>query len=124
MLKSSPKARGTAFESWLVTWLVNQVWGVSKAYRLAEGGSKDKGDVYFKDTYGAEWYIEAKATQTLNVTRVLSKARIKSGAPEYTVLAWKRLAKLKDGQKHRRPDGEPVVIVMGLDTFEALLDRD
>jgi len=89
--------------------------------RLPEGGSLDRGDLEVATHTSGTFIVEAKATQTLNVTRVLNKARIKSGDGVMTVLAWKRLVKLKDGQKKRRPDGEPMVVVMGLDTFELLV---
>lgn len=117
---SKSKSQGTAFESWIVKWLVRI--GLPYAERIAEGGSKDIGDVKFERHFDDDpWIIEAKATQTLNVTRVLGKARSKSSHPQTTILMWKRLVKLKDGQKKRRPDGEAIVIVMGLDTFERLV---
>jgi len=117
---SKSKQQGTAFESWLGKWL-DKVTDISDARRIAEGGSKDEGDVEFYDFTGQRWLVECKATQTLNATRVLSKARLKSPEPRHTVLLWKRLTKLKSGQKNRRPDGEPVVVVMGLDTFHELM---
>ena len=119
---NKPKMQGTAFESWLVKRLAT-VPNVGMVRRLAEGGMNDPGDVGFDDAAGNSWYVECKATQTLNVTRVLAKARTKAPEAMMTVLAWKRLVKLKDGQKNRRPDGEPIVISMGLDTFEHLLSR-
>ena len=118
---SKSKQQGTAFESWLVKWL-NKIPELSQsARRLAEGGMNDDGDIFFEDHTGEAWYVECKATQTLNATRVLSKARVKSPNPKYTVLFWKRLVKLKAGQTNRRPDGEAVVVVMGLDTWHELM---
>jgi hypothetical protein len=110
--------QGTAFETWVVKWLQGLGW--LQVRRIAEGGSKDTGDVEFRGHYGDPWVIECKATQTLNVTRVLGKARKKSPYPRTTILMWKRLTKSK-GNTNRTPDGEPVVIVMGLDTFEQLI---
>lgn len=118
---NKPKVQGTSFETWIVNW-ANAVLGFGRAERLAEGGSKDEGDVRINLPF-ERWYVEAKATQTLNVTRVLGKAREKSPDPKRTVLMWKRLVKLKDGQKKRRPDGEKIVVVMGLDTYELLMQR-
>jgi len=115
---NKPKMQGTAFESWCVRAM--QMMGLD-AKRIAEGGSKDLGDVEI-NAGNRTWFMECKSTQTLNVTRVLGKARTKSGSPRFTVLAWKRLTKLKEGQKKRRPDGEPIVVSMGWDTFEILLD--
>lgn len=119
-MANRPKQQGTAFESWLVKWL-NRIDMVRDAYRLYEGGAYDEGDIRFIDEWGEEWTIEAKATQTLNVTRVLGKARVKSPHPARTLLAWKRLTKTTPDAKRRTPDGEPVVIVMGLDTFAHLI---
>ena len=116
---SKSKQQGTAFESWLVKWL-DRIESVAEPRRIAEGGSKDIGDVEWEDYAGDIWVAECKATQTLNVTRVLGKARAKSGRALTTVLAWKRLTK-SEGNTNRTPDGEPVVIVMGLDTFEMLM---
>jgi len=117
-LKTSPKSRGTQWES----WLVNRFKGIGLfSQRIAEGGSKDRGDLEVVLDNGMTFVVEAKAMQTLNVTRVLNKARIKSGDGIMCVLAWKRLVKLKEGQQKRRPDGEPMVVVLGLDTFELLL---
>jgi hypothetical protein len=117
---SKPKQQGTKFETWLVNWLL-KVRGVETAYRLHEGGKYDEGDVRLVDGYGQEWTIECKATQTLNVTRVLSKARLKAPDGRHTILAWKRLTKTTPDAKRRTPDGEPVVFVMGADTFHTLI---
>lgn len=116
---SKSKNQGTYFETWMVKWL-NRISDVD-ARRIAEGGSKDEGDVMWYDAYERTYYAECKATQTLNVTRVLSKARLKSPDPKRTVLFWKRLVKPKGEGVRRRPDGEPVVVVMGLDTFHELI---
>jgi len=118
---SKSKQQGTAFETWMTKWL-NRIEGL-RAERIAEGGMNDDGDLRFWDMFEQVYYAECKATQTLNVTRVLSKARLKSPEPKHTVLFWKRLTKLKEGQKNRRPDGEPVVVVMALDTFHELLGK-
>lgn len=120
-MANRPKQQGTAFESWIVTWLKQN--GIETAYRLAEGGSKDQGDVRFVDLGEEEWTIEAKATQALNVTRVLGKARRKAPDRRRTILMWKRLTKSKPDAKRRTPDGEAIVVVMGIDTFEDLIDR-
>jgi hypothetical protein len=115
---SKSKQQGTAFESWVVNWL--RSFGQMNPRRIAEGGSKDEGDVTFDTHFDGRWIIECKATQTLNVTRVLGKARVKSPNPKQTILMWKRLTK-SEGNKRRTPDGESIVVVMGLDTFEYLL---
>ena len=62
------------------------------ATRLPEGGSKDIGDVYIKGSYSEDRIV---------------------------ALAWKRL--VNKGGARRRPDGEPVVVVVGLSDFLDLL---
>ena len=116
---NKPKQQGTAWESQAVKWL-QTIGGLTGVRRIAEGGAKDIGDIEWHDAAGYEWIGECKATKTLNVTRVLGKARSKSTHPHRTVLLWKRLTKSK-GNTKRTPDGEPVVVVMGIDTFETLM---
>jgi hypothetical protein len=115
---NKPKMQGTAHETAIVNSLKEA--GIA-ASRIAEGGSKDRGDVLLLDGAGEEWVIEAKATQTLNVTRVLGKAKVKSGIAN-TALIWKRLTK-SEGNARRTPDGEPVVVVLSFKSFVQLLDN-
>jgi hypothetical protein len=121
-LVNKPKSQGTAFETWLVNSINTSLHPIGEARRIAEGGSNDEGDITFMDGFNQPWVIEAKATQTLNATRVLGKAREKGG--KYTVLIWKRLTKLKEGQLKRRPDGEPLVVVMAYDVWLELMRRE
>ena len=118
---SKPKAQGTAFESWLVTQLNEKLWPIGTARRIAEGGAKDIGDVTYQDGFNQTWVVECKATQTINVTRVLGKARAKGG--KYTVLAWKRLTRSK-GNTNRTPDGEPIVVVVPWELWVELMKRE
>ena len=118
---NKPKMQGTAFESWLVTKLNEALFPFSPARRIAEGGSNDEGDIAYFDGFNQRWVIEAKATQTLNVTRVLGKARAKGG--KYTVLAWKRLTRSK-GNTNRTPDGEPIVVVVPWELWVELMKRE
>jgi hypothetical protein len=119
---SKPKAQGTAWETFVVNTLKAIGYTVKGAKRIAEGGALDIGDIEWEDGFLTKWIGECKATQTLNVTRVLGKARKKSGNP-YTVVFWKRLTK-SDGKSRRTPDGEPMVVVMAYDTFMDLMKRD
>jgi hypothetical protein len=118
---SKARNQGTSFETWIVTWLKG-LRSTETAYRLAEGGLHDEGDIRFVDELNREWTIEAKARERLAVPQELAKARRKSGSPLHTVLMWKRLT-LKDGNARRTPAGEPVVVCMAMDTFENLLNR-
>ena len=118
---SKPKAQGTAFETWLVNSLHVAMSPWSDARRIAEGGANDEGDITYTDGFNQRWVIEAKATQTLNVTRVLGKARDKGG--RYTVLAWKRLTRTK-GNTKRTPDGEPIVVVVPWELWCELMRRE
>ncbi len=118
---SKSKQQGTAWETAVVDRLTQHgtISGMH-AKRIAEGGSKDEGDVEFYHPGGDRIVVECKATQALNVTRVLGKARAKSSA-DITVLAWKRL--IKTGKKVRQPDGEKEVVVLTLDDFIYLMTR-
>jgi hypothetical protein len=117
-MTNKPKIQGTKHETWIVDRL--KAAGIY-ARRIAEGGSKDIGDVLAATEDGGEWVIEAKATQTLNVTRVLGKALDKSGVKN-TALIWKRLTKSK-GNTNRTPDGVPVVVVLSFESFVQLLNN-
>ncbi len=112
------KAQGTAWETAIVKRLNKRFL---KATRLPELGANDEGDIEFYDPYQQRWVIEAKATQTLNVTRVLGKARDKPHDGEPTVLFWKRL--VKTGKKVRQADGVKEVVVMDITTFLWLVNR-
>ena len=114
---SKSKAQGTKWETYIVARLNKRFL---KGKRLPELGSRDEGDIEFTDDRGKRWVIEAKATQTLNVTRVLGKAREKSRG-DFTVLFWKRL--VKTGKQIRQPDGEKEVVVMNMTDFLYLVKR-
>jgi hypothetical protein len=121
---SKRKAQGTRHESWLVTQLKSSG---HRAKRLAEGGTKDEGDV---ETWiaGERWVMEAKARQNLNVQETLGATRRKAqaandGIPVPVAVVWKRLVPT-EGYRNRQPvAGERVVITMGLSDFLLLLAR-
>jgi len=120
-MTNKPKQQGTAFETWLVNDLNHTFYLINdtQAERLPEGGSNDRGDIRLIDNRGDLWIIEAKARANLNAHQAIAKAKEKSDATR-TALIWKRLTR-KDGNARRTPDGEPIIVVMDLDTFKALL---
>lgn len=114
---SKQKAQGTTHESWIVNQL-NPLGFPSR--RIAEGGMADEGDVEttINDT---RWVLEGKATQNLNVQKILGKARRKAGGAPVAVV-WKRLVKVA-GSKNRQPvDGERVVVVLSWEDFISLIN--
>lgn len=114
---SRSKQQGTSHETALVNWFSS--FEQLEAYRLPEGGANDLGDLEVSvEGQALAFIVEAKATERLNVTRALAKAKRKAeGRP--TALIWKRL--VKTGKKIRQPDGEKVVAVIDLETFTTLL---
>ena len=128
-LMSNPqKAQGTAFETWLV---LRAQLGGRKAWRLAEGGSQDAGDIVIHidgptPAFECHWLIEAKATANLNPHKALAKAREKAKnadlphSVEGVAVIHKRLTR-KDGNTRRTPDGEPIVVYLTLDDFLDLI---
>jgi len=102
---SKQKQQGTKLETYVARMLNGE--------RIAEGGSKDKGDVKFKWN-GLDFYVECKARQSLNVTRELAKSISKSKSG-LTALVWKRL--VQTGKNKRQPDGVPIIVCLTLDTF-------
>ncbi len=114
---SKSKAQGTRWETYIVAQLNKRFL---RGKRLPELGANDEGDIEFTDPHGKRWVIEAKATQTLNVTRVLGKAREKSRA-DFTVLFWKRL--VKTDKKIRQADGEKEVVIISMRDFLYIVRR-
>jgi hypothetical protein len=114
---SKQKAQGTAHESWTVKAL--DAIGI-QARRIAEGGSADEGDVEAHLPDG-RWVLENKATQTLNVQKILGKARRKAGGSTPVAVVWKRLVKVA-GKANRQPvEGERIVVIMSWDDFIRLV---
>jgi len=113
-MKTKPKDLGTRFETFLVNYWRNHKLG---AWRLAEEGINDQGDILLSGI--EQWTIEAKARANLNVSQTLAKAKEKSGSP-WTAVVWKKLTRKGDNQR-RSADGEPVVVIMSLDTFTRLI---
>lgn len=112
-MRTRPKDLGTRFE----TFVVNQALDAGLiAERLAEGGSKDLGDVRIAtDVY---WIGEVKDRERLNIHQALEKALDKSGTPD-TFVVWRRMFR-KKGNKRRSQDG-PVVVALTLERFLELL---
>lgn len=102
-MANKPKIQGTRFES--ATRDLLKSWGF-KAYRLAEGGLKDEGDVQVELDNGIipvpEVVFECKARQNLNIHQTYHKAKQKTDKP--VILAWKKLVN-KGSSVRRAPDG-------------------
>ena len=114
---SKPKAQGTRHESWTVQEL--QALGI-QARRLAEGGAADEGDVE-ATINGTRWVLEGKATQSLNVQKILGKARRKAGGSTPVAVVWKRLVKVA-GMTNRQPvEGERIVVILSWEDFTNLI---
>lgn len=114
---NKPKMQGTTHES----WIVNQFSAIGiTSRRLAEGGADDEGDVE-ATIQGTRWVLEGKACQTLNIQKILGKARRKAGGLTPVAVVWKRLVKVA-GAKNRQPvEGERVVVILSWDDYLALV---
>lgn len=116
---NKPKIQGTKFETLTANLLKS--WGY-KAYRLAEGGLKDEGDVQVEIDNGIlpkpEIVFECKARQNLNIHQTYYKATQKTDKP--VILAWKKLVK-KAGQKKRSSDGVSTLYIIDEDLMKELL---
>lgn len=117
---SKQKAQGTTHES----WIVKELSSIDVlARRIAEGGSADEGDV---EAYinGERWVLEGKATQTLNVQKILGKARRKAGGTTPVAVVWKRLVKVAGYQNRQPVEGERVTVTLSWDDFVRLLQKE
>jgi hypothetical protein len=116
-----PKQQGTRAETDTVKIL--KAAGL-QAWRLAEGGSRDAGDVAFVDGNGDTWVVEVKHRERLSVHDAYAQAKRKAQSADVpfmvagTVLVWKR-SELPVGGLRRVPAG--TVIVMDWPTFLDLL---
>ena len=115
---SKQKQQGTKWETYIVARLNRRFL---RGRRLPELGANDEGDIEFFDSHDKRWVIEAKATQSLNVTRVLGKAKAKSQG-DFTVLFWKRIVPT-EGKKIRQADGEKEVVIMSMRDFLYIVRR-
>lgn len=114
-MKTRPRDIGTWWESLIVCMAQEQ--GL-RARRLAEGGSKDEGDVEVYDANGTRWVIECRVREQMNAHAALAQAREKSPS---AVLAWLRYVR-KPGAKRRTRAGPPIV-AMPPEVFLAFLSR-
>lgn len=117
---NKPKIQGTRFETQTKELL--QSWGY-KAYRLAEGGMADEGDVQAEINNGllpiTEMIFECKARQALNIHQTYAKAKEKAGSKPL-VLAWKKLLR-KGNNKKRTADGVPTLYIVDEELLKELL---
>jgi len=117
---NKPKIQGTAFETLTVNKL--NEYGF-KARRLAEGGSKDLGDIECENTFAGlipnpKIILEAKHRQNLNVHQTLAKAKEKAGGD--VILTWKKTIK-KNNSRVRVADGERIVYIIDEELMFKLL---
>ena len=112
-MANKPKIQGTRFES--ATRDLLKSWGF-KAYRLAEGGLKDEGDVQVE--LPDEVIFECKARQNLNIHQTYHKASQKTDKP--IILAWKKLVN-KGSRVKRAPDGVATLYIINEDLLKELL---
>ena len=111
---NKPKIQGTRFETQTKELL--QSWGY-KAYRLAEGGMSDEGDVQVE--LPEEMIFECKARQALNIHQTYAKAKNKAGSKPL-VLAWKKRVRKGDNKK-RTADGVSTLYVVDEELLKELL---
>lgn len=120
-MANKPKIQGTKFESATRDLLLD--WGF-KAYRLAEGGLKDEGDVQVEIDNGIlpkpEVVFECKARQNLNIHQTYHKATQKTDKP--VILAWKKLIN-KGSSVRRSPDGVTTLYVIDEHLLKELLEN-
>ena len=113
-MKSRAKDLGTRLETATVD--AAQAAGLA-AERLAEGGSKDLGDVRIwgwriwahktdPTTVRRVFVVECKDRMALNIHEALAKAIAKGG--RFTVVKWRRMAR-KPGNTNRTQVGEPII---------------
>ena len=113
---NKPKIQGTKFETATVNLLKS--WGF-KAYRLAEGGMKDEGDVQVE--VPDDLILECKARQNLNIHQTFYKASQKTDKP--IILAWKKLVNKGSSVGRRVPDGISTLYIIEENLLKELLSN-
>ena len=110
-----PKDQGTRFE----TEIVNAAHDAGlRAWRLAEGGSHDIGDVAIETTDGDTYVVECKHRERLGVHQALGKTLAKADKEDGpflvsgTALVWKRSV-LREGNERRTSEGVVVCVSLG-----------
>ena len=110
-----PKDQGTRFETEIVTAATQ---AGHKAWRLAEGGPHDIGDVAIETTDGDVYVVECKHRERLGVHQALGKTLVKAGKEDGpflvsgAALVWKRSV-LKEGNERRSSEGVVVCVSLG-----------
>lgn len=107
------KQDGTAWEAALVRQAEAHGY---EAWRLAEGGTNDPGDLVIRTSDGDHYVIEAKRRAAMNAHDALAKATSKAEHADLPFavtgvgVAWKRLVR-KDGQQRRVQAGPPLMLI-------------
>jgi len=95
------------------------------AWRLAEHGQHDLGDLVVVTADGDHIILEAKCRQALPAHTAVAKAKVKARHPSAeflpltAVVVWKRLQATSVDRRRRQP--APPVVVMDLDDFWTLI---
>ena len=121
---NKPKIQGTRFE----TYIVNKAKSLGMwSRRLAEGGSKDEGDLEIIPTnsppFGKRFVVEAKHRQNLNIHQTMAKAIEKCPDKDTSIVAWKKTVR-KNNNKKRSADGVTTVYCMDEETFFNLIGEN
>ena len=121
------KAQGTSNETSVVEWAMTHP-RVKAAWRLAEGGSNDPGDIAIETIGGDTYVIEAKWRERLNIHKALEAHIRKVERADHpfvvagTALQWKRTV-LKDGNERRSAEGIPQLFCVTADEWLDLITR-
>lgn len=114
---SASKKQGTALETDVVKEA--RMRGI-RAQRIAEGGTRDRGDVELY-THAGRVIFECKARAALSLHDAWCKARAKADPGAVVGVVWKRL--VRKGGNQRRTAAGPTLVAVPLDDYLDLLAR-
>lgn len=112
-MSNRQKAQGTRWEREVLEAVHDA--GYTDAYRLAEHGTKDQGDLLIGSR---KIVLECKDRERLNIHDTVAKASRKADGWTAAVV-WKRRAR-KEGNTRRHTVGEPIVALTLTDFLEII----